>query len=173
MDNQIPRIIGMFPDRETAELAYEALVARGYARSDINILMSEETKNRYFMHTGPTTELGSKAGEGAGVGGAIGGTVGAIAAAIAAIGTTLLLPGLGLVVAGPLAAAIAGAGAGAATGGIVGLLVGWTIPEERVKEYDQGVRRGGILISVQPRTKADAAYLEEKWKLHHAQAVYH
>ena len=51
-------------------------------------------------------ELGSKAAEGAGVGGAIGGTVGAILAAIAAVGTTIAIPGLGLVIAGPLAAAI-------------------------------------------------------------------
>ena len=102
--------------------------------------MSDETRKRHFGDTadGRQTELGTKAAEGAGIGGAIGGSLGAIAAAIAAVGTTIALPGLGLVIAGPLAAAIAGAGAGAATGGIVGALIGWGIPEERVKQYDEG-----------------------------------
>ncbi len=70
-----------------------------------------------FFQQYADSELGNKAAEGAGVGGAIGGTVGAIAAAIAAIGTSLVLPGLGLVIAGPIAAALAGAGAGAGAAG--------------------------------------------------------
>jgi hypothetical protein len=56
------------------------------------------------------TELGNKALKGAGTGAAVGDAVGATLAAIAAIGTTLALPGLGLLVAGPIAAAFAGAG---------------------------------------------------------------
>ena len=43
-------------------------------------------------------------------------------AAIAAIGTTLALPGLGLLIAGPIAAALVGAGSGAAAGGVLGAL---------------------------------------------------
>ncbi|CAN5888549.1 hypothetical protein BH11PSE8_BH11PSE8_32950 [soil metagenome] len=101
-------------------------------------------------------------------------TRGAIAAAVAAIGTSLVLPGLGLVVAGPLAAAIAGAGAGAgaAAGGIVGALIGWSIPEERVKKYGEGIKNGGVLMGVRPRNDEDASYLEETWKSHRAQDNY-
>jgi len=71
-----------------------------------------------------------------------------------------------------LAAAIAGAGAGAATGGIVGALVGWNIPEERVKKYDEGIRKGGILMGVRPRSDEDAAYFESAWKTNRANDVY-
>ena len=46
---------------------------------------------------------------------------------------SVALPGIGLVIAGPLAAAAAGAGAGAAGGGLLGALIGWNMPEERVK----------------------------------------
>ena len=60
--------------------------------------------------------------------------------------------------------AIAGAGAGAATGGIVGALIGWGIPEERVKEYDQGIRDGGILMAVRPKNEEDASFFENDWK---------
>ena len=163
---------GLFPDRESAEHGYNSLAARGYSKDDINVVMSEDTKKRHFLAEGAETELGNKAAEGAGVGGAIGGTLGAIAAAIAAVGTTIALPGLGLVIAGPLAAAIAGAGAGAATGGVVGALVGWNMPEERVKRYDVGLRNGGILMGVRPRNDEDAAHLENAWKTNRAQDVY-
>ncbi len=101
-----------------------------------------------------------------------GGTLGAIVAAIAAVGTTLALPGIGLVVAGPLAAAIAGAGAGAASGGVIGALIGWNIPEERVKHYEQGIQEGGILLGMRTRNDEDATYLENEWKQNRGEHVY-
>ena len=172
MNTQTPLMTGLFPDRESAERGYSSLSERGYTKDDVNVVMSDDTKKRHFTSAGTETELGNKAGEGAGVGGAIGGTVGAIAAAVVAIGTTIAIPGLGIVIAGPLAAAIAGAGAGAATGGIVGALVGWNMPEERVKKYDEGIRNGGILMGVRPRNDEDAKYLENSWKTNRAQDVY-
>jgi len=173
MDDNKPLVTGLFRDRDSAERAYQTVSDRGYTREDVNLAMSDATRKRHFGDTsGRQTELGTKAAEGAGIGGAIGGSLGAIAAAIAAVGTTIALPGLGLVIAGPLAAAIAGAGAGAATGGIVGALIGWGIPEERVKEYDQGIREGGILMAVRPRNDEDAAYLENSWKSNRGEQVY-
>ena len=156
-------VTGLFPDRASAERAYEHAHARGYDVSDVNMVMNDETRKRHFGATNETTELGNKAAEGAGIGGAIGGTVGAVAAAIAAIGTSLVLPGIGLVVAGPIAAAFAGAGAGAAGGGLIGALVGWGIPEERVKRYEEGIKNGGILMGVKSRSADDAEALETAW----------
>ena len=169
-----PLVTGLFRDRDSAERAYQSISDRGYGRDDVNLVMSDDTRERHFTvgTAGRETELGNKAAEGAGIGGAIGGSLGAIAAAIAAVGTTIALPGLGLVIAGPLAAAIAGAGAGAATGGIVGALIGWGIPEERIKDYDQGIRDGGILMAVRPRTDDDANFFENAWKSHRGEQVY-
>jgi hypothetical protein len=133
--------------------------------------MSDETRKKHFAD-GKETELGNKALEGAGTGAAIGGTIGATLAAIAAIGTTLALPGLGLLVAGPLAAALAGAGAGGATGGLIGALVGAGIPEERVKHYEEGIKNGGIMMGVTPRSDEDAEYFESEWKKNHGEEVY-
>jgi hypothetical protein len=164
-------VTGMFRDRESAERAYEALPARGYSDRDLNLAMSDETRKRHFgEHT--HTELGNKAAEGAGVGGAIGATVGAIAAAIAAVGTSLVIPGLGIVIAGPAVAALAGAGAGGVAGGLVGALVGWGIPEERVKHYESGIKEGGIVMGVTPRSDEDAEYFEREWKKHKGEHVY-
>ncbi len=164
---------GLFRDRDSAERAYGSLQSRGYGKDDVNLLMSDETRQRHFSDTtAKETELGDKALEGAGVGSAIGGTVGAVLAAIAAIGTSVALPGLGLVVAGPIAAALAGGGAGGLTGGLVGALVGSGIPEERVKHYEEGIKEGGIVMGVNPRTDEDADYFENEWRTNKGEHIY-
>jgi hypothetical protein len=157
-----PRMVtGLFRDRDSAERAYNALSDRGYNKDDVTLMMSDDTRKTHFADT--DTELGSKAAEGAGIGAGIGGTIGAVLAGIAAVGTTLVLPGIGLVVAGPIAAAIAGAGAGGVAGGLVGALIGAGIPEERVVHYEEGIKNGGILMGVTPRSDEDAAYVERSW----------
>ena len=165
-------VTGLFYDRDSAERAYQAVSDRGYDTNDINLAMSDETRQKHFTGDGVTTELGNKAAEGAGIGGAVGGTLGAVLAALAAAGSSIALPGLGLVIAGPLAAAAAGAGAGAATGGLLGALIGWGIPEERLKRYENGLKEGGILMGVRPRSDEDAAHFEEQWRLHNGQQIY-
>lgn len=157
-------VTGLFKDKTSAEEAYREASQTGYSDNEINVVMSEETKEKYYgKDTTLETEVGSKVAEGAAIGGAVGGAVGATLAAIAAIGTTLTLPGLGIIVAGPLAAAIAGAGAGGVTAGLVGALIGWGIPEDRLKEYEQEVKDGGILIGLKPRSDDDRIRFEEKW----------
>jgi hypothetical protein len=163
---------GLFRDRESAEGAYRSLSDRGYGKDDVNLLMSDDTRKKYFSDTTTETELGTKAWEDAGKGAAIGGGVGATLAALAAIGTTLGLPGLGLLIAGPLAAAFAGGGAGALTGGLIGALVGHGIPEEHAKHYEKGIKEGGIVMGVNPRTPEDADYFEHEWRNNRAESLY-
>jgi hypothetical protein len=156
-------LTGLFNDRDSAEGVYNSLRARGYSNDDINVIMSDKTRDTYYKD-GADTELGSKALEGTGAGAAIGGTLGAIIGGIAAIGTNVLIPGLGLVIAGPIAAALAGAGAGGLTGGLAGALIGWGIPEDRAATYETGIRDGGTVIGVKPRSDEDADYFENEWK---------
>ena len=163
---------GMFRDRASAEKAYDSLHERGYSQDEINVMMSDETRKTHFENSDVDTDLGNKALEGAGTGSAIGGTAGAIIGAIAAIGTAVALPGLGLVIAGPLAAGLAGAGAGGLTGGIVGALVGSGIPEDRAKEYESGVKDGGIVVGVKPRNQEDADYFENDWRTNNGDYIH-
>ena len=156
-------VTGLFPDRASAERAYETAASRGYTKDDVNLVMSDATRKQFATEGPVKTELGTKAAEGAGVGGAIGGTVGAVLGAIAAVGTSIAIPGLGLVIAGPLAAGLAGAGAGALGGGVIGALVGWGIPEAHAKRYEAGVKSGGIVMGVRPRSDDDGAYLQREW----------
>lgn len=149
-------VTGLFKNKDAAETALDAVIKRGYSRSDISVLMSEATRNKEFA-----LEAKTQTAAGAGVGGAVGGTIGAVLAGLLAIGTSIVVPGLGLVVAGPIAAILAGAGAGAATGGLIGALIGAGIPEHRAKVYEAGVREGGILIGVEAKSDNDADNLEK------------
>lgn len=152
-----PRLVtGLFKNRVAAETAVDAILKRGYTRDDISVLMSDSTRNKEFA-----VQAKSHAADGAGIGGALGTAVGAVLAAIAAVGSTILLPGLNLVIAGPIAAALAGAGAGAVTGGLIGALVGAGIPEYRARVYESGVREGGILLGVESKTDEEVDKLEE------------
>jgi hypothetical protein len=158
-------LTGLFRDRESSESAYRSLRDRGYSDDEINVIMSDDTRDKYYGDGNDNdSELGNKALEGAGAGSAIGGTLGAIIGGIAAIGTNVIMPGLGLVVWGPIAAALAGAGAGGLTGGLVGAMIGWGIPEERAKVYEEGVRNGGTVLGVRPRSTEDADYFENDWR---------
>lgn len=170
--NQDRMLTGMFRDRESAERAYGSLSSRGYSQDDVNVIMSDETRNKHFKNSDEDTELGNKALEGAGTGSAIGGTAGAIIGALAAIGTAVAIPGLGLVIAGPIAAGLAGAGAGGLTGGIVGALIGSGIPEDRAKQYESGINEGGIVMGVKPRNDEDAEYFESEWKNNRGENIY-
>ena len=165
-----PLLTGLFRDRESAERAYGSLTERGYTRDDVTLMMSEEARRRHFGD-GHDTELGSKAAEGAGVGAAVGGGLGALLAGLAAAGT-IALPGVGLIALGPVAAALAGGAVGAASGGIVGALIGAGIPEERAREYESGIREGGILMGVTPRSEDDAEHFERQWQANRGERIY-
>jgi len=159
-------VTGLYDSPESANRAYQELTStHGYGADDIDVLMTDETRQRHFGDVKPGTELssGSKAAKGFGAGSAIGGGVGAALAAIFAVGTSVVVPGLGLVVAGPIAAALAGAGAGGATGGVIGALIGAGIPEERAAAYDRGLKQGGILLGTRARDEQEAADLERSF----------
>jgi len=164
-------LTGMFRDRESAEKSYNSALSRGYTKDDLNVMMSDKTRDSWFSDD-DDTGLGSKAMEGAGAGSAIGGTLGAIIGGIAAIGTSVLIPGLGLIVAGPIAAALAGAGAGGLTGGLVGALIGSGIPEDRAREYEEGIKNGGLVMGVNPRNDDDATYFENDWRTNRGESIY-
>jgi hypothetical protein len=165
-------LTGMFSDRESTERAYNTLHAKGYSKDEINLIMSDETRKKYYSDKHDDSEFGTKAAEKAGTGSAIGGTIGAIAGVIAALGTSVAIPGLGIIVAGPLVAGLAGAGAGGITGGLIGALVGSGIPEDRAKLYESGIKNGRVVMAVHPRSNADADFIANDWESNHATDIY-
>src|SRR5262245_14885186 len=157
-------VTAVFRDRYNAERAFEALRRRGYRDNEINVLMSETTRATYYSEREQgKLSAGSKVGEGAAVGGAVGTAVGAGIAAVLALGTTVAIPGVGII-AGPIVAALAGGGAGAVAGGLIGALVGLGIPESNAKAYEQILRQGGVALGVVPRSDDEASEIKDEFK---------
>jgi hypothetical protein len=159
-----PRALtALFKTREDADSAYEWLLKNGYTSDDIHLLMSEETRRQYH-YTEPsepaTTDEDAVAGleTGAVFGSGLGATLGAVAG----VGAAVIIPGLGLAVAGPLAASLAGAGG--LLGVVLGALFGSSLPEEDARELEQQIREGSILISVHPHDAESAAQIKDEWR---------
>lgn len=163
-------LTGMFTDPEHVGLVYDTLLKKGYTKDEISLVMSQETRNKYFVE--PEEIEGNKAAIGAATGSSVGAIVGAVAAVVALVGTSLIIPGIGLIVAGPLAAGLAGAGAGVVTGGIIGGLIGVGLPSERAHLYESGVNNGKIFIGIHPHSEEDADFFREDWKNKNAEDIY-
>jgi hypothetical protein len=174
-------VTGLFTNKESAERGYGSATRLGYENSDIDVLMSEETRNRYFSPGHDTkTELSSNATKGAAkdgksgddLGGPTGGVIGTLAPALAGVGTLLLVPVLGVFAAGPIAVGLTAAGAVGLAGALMGALAKWGIPARRIEEYEQGIRAGGILIGVKPRSEQDASNLVREWQANGGELVH-
>ncbi len=166
-------VTGLFDDSGSVERAYQAIVERGYDIDDINVVMSDDTRKQYFSDDRQIeTELGRKAAEGGELGGPKGGRIGLLIPILAAVGAAVAIPGLGLVMAGPVAVALAGAGAAGVAAGLIGALSDWGLPEERVKQYEAGIHDGGILLGMKARSAEDASQIEQQWKAIGGRHVY-
>lgn len=138
-------VIGIFQDSKHAGEAVAELKSAGFA-NDISIVSKNPEDQDMETHE-VKRDLGKEAIKGAAGGAAVGGTLGAIVALLAGA-ATFTIPGVGIAIAGPLAAAFTGAGMGAAGGSIVGALVDMGIPEDRAKQYEQYVSSGDVLVAV-------------------------
>lgn len=174
-----------FDDLDDALDAARDLESHGYPVERISVFMATDTREHYIDTHPRYGELEDRAvvveevelekrrrtAEGAGTGGAIGGAVGAAGAAVLAVGTTLVVPPLGIVVAGPAAAALAGLGAGAATGGLVGALVGAGMSEYRARHFAKLVKDGRVIVGVSVETEPERIHVAEILEEHDGELV--
>jgi len=142
-------VVGLFENYMDADRAVSELNTRGFTRNEISVAARDATIRDRVAGTSNERAVADSAGAGA-VGGA---TIGGLGGLLVGLGA-LAIPGIGPVVAaGTLATVLgstaAGAGIGAAAGGIIGALVGLGIPEEDATFYAEGVKRGGVLLTVQ------------------------
>lgn len=132
-------VVGVFTDRMSAEQAITDLKDAGFDPGRMGLLMQNREEGKQAA-----SDTGVKATGGAVTGGVVGGALGAILAATGAF----VIPGIGpFVSAGILATAIAGGAVGAIAGGLVGL----GIPRPEAEYYENRVRAGGILVTVEPQ----------------------
>jgi hypothetical protein len=153
-------VVAIYDDFQAANNAVRELVDNGFARDNISIIANNTSGTYGYPGTTKTTaesdSVADETGAGAGVGAGIGAAVGGIGGLLVGLGA-LTIPGIGPVIAaGPLAVALStltgagvGAVAGGVTGGLLGALIGLGIPEQEAEFYAEGVRRGGVLVTVQ------------------------
>jgi hypothetical protein len=159
------RLTGLFTDIHRAERAYQACVDRGYEIGQINVVVSEKTRRQLVADDSEiTTEMARRKAAGGELGGPTGGRLGILVTIFAAVGVVFMLPALGFVLAGPISVALAAAGAAGVAAGLIGALGDWGIPEERIQQYEAGIRDGGVLIMVEARSDDDARQIEQQWK---------
>jgi hypothetical protein len=146
-------ITGLFTNKESAERGYQSATRLGYENSDIDVLMSEETRNRYFSPGHDTkTDLSSNATKDAAedgksavdLGGPTGGTIGTMAPALAGVGTLLLIPVLGVLAAGPIAVALTAAGAVGLAGALMGRLRNGAFPKRASRNTNRVFARAAF-----------------------------
>jgi hypothetical protein len=136
------QVSGIFNSYQQLDQLLDTLYMRGLREEDISVLMSERTRDTYLA-----TKDQSKAPEGATVGSVSGAVVGAIIGGLTLVGS-IVIPGAGLLAAGPLVGAITGGAAGAATGGLIGALIGAGIPEHEAKFFEDALKQEGNALVV-------------------------
>jgi hypothetical protein len=155
-------IVGLFDDMTQAKEAALDLENAGIPHNDISLVANNET-GQYVPTTDTTTTTHAPSGYAIGHDAVVGAEIGGVAGLLLGL-TAFAIPGLGWIAgAGWLMGMIYGAGVGAVAGGLVGALIGWGIPEEHAKRYEAGIKSGGIVMGVRPRSDEDAAYLEGEW----------
>jgi hypothetical protein len=151
-------VAGIFRSRADAERAVENLRSAGIANDHLNLLTPGTTDHEVEAAV-PTTET-----EQPGMGGALGGTVGgALGTAggmtIGAAAASLLVPGVGPVIAaGILGAALLGAG-GAAAGAAAGEALEDSVeglPHDELYVYEDALRQGRSVVLVVADDEAQA-----------------
>jgi hypothetical protein len=76
-----------FAKLEMADRAVDEVIALGYPRDQISVIMDHDTRERFANDPPPGERQGVNVAKGAAAGGAIGGTIGAIVAGLGATGT--------------------------------------------------------------------------------------
>ena len=142
-------LVGLFRSSDDAHGAVQELTGAGFAPEDVGLIAPGD--------------LGSDVAAGAGAGALAGGATGLLLTAVA-----FAIPGVGPVIAaGTLAGlgTLTGAGVGLAAGGLIGALVKHGVPKDLAPHYEEGVRRGGSVVTV--RTE-DVSRVSEIFRRHGA-----
>jgi hypothetical protein len=154
---------GLYGDASAAERGIRRFHEAGYARERIGIVTRDPEAKEVAEDTG------SKVAGGAATGAVTGGVLGGLTGLLVGIGA-LAIPGIGPVLAGGALAsafglgggtAVAGAGIGAGVGGVIGALTGLGFSEDEAKYYDEGVRGGRTLVTVDDDGERSHAIFDE------------
>ncbi len=150
-------VVGIFRSAESARRGADAVVGAGASRENVSVLTPGSSEKDIHSRV-ETTET-----EGSGMGKAVGGVVGGAAGmGLGAAAASLLIPGVGPVVAtGALAMALFGAGGavgGAIAGGHLEDKLSHGLPKDELYLYEDALRRGhSVVFALVEEKEAHAA----------------
>lgn len=135
-------LLGLFADSKDAGSAVAELKDKGYAK-EISV-MARNSKTDTDVY-----EVKQDITEGAAVGATVGVATGLLAGLFSGV-SMIAVPGLGLLVGGPLAAlmGLAGGVVGSVGGGVIGALIDFGVNEATAEVYDKAIKRNEVLIGV-------------------------
>jgi len=159
-------VVGVFPDRQKADMAIDDLYDAGFRSSEIGVMVRDPAGHVHNKVTGTGDRLADdttvdtkvdaeNAGEGAmtgaitgaGIGGLIG--LGVLSGVIPVVGPALMAGTLGVIASNALG--------GAALAGLAGAMIGWGIPEEDARYYESEIGAGKVLVTVTSSDRCDEA----------------
>jgi hypothetical protein len=150
-------VVGVFDQAADARAAIDDLCRTGFENRCIGFI----TPGARPDNLADRTHWEAGAGVGAALGAAIGGAAGLVAAA------AMLSPIGPVMVGGAIAALLASVGVGAATGSVFGALVGVGISEEDARWYEDELKAGRTIVTVQDADER-AEEAREVFRQHHA-----
>ena len=162
-DQNLKQVSGVFDSPVKLESLLIILDQHNMGKN-VSILMSDKTRDSYkssysydgvecittlHMNTGNNFDIKeqSKAPEGSTAGSITGGVLGSIIGGLTMAGS-LFIPGVNLLVTGPIIGALTGGAIGTATGGLLGALVGAGIPEHEARIFEKSLEKEGRSLVV-------------------------
>ncbi|MBE9128398.1 MULTISPECIES: general stress protein [unclassified Coleofasciculus] len=144
---QLKHAIGIFSTRQEAEYALHDLRETGFNMNQVSVIAKDASLNEQLGDSEVHKSTGEQVKGGAKAGATAGGTAGGLIGLIGSLGV-LAIPGVGPAaeVGIILANTLIGGAIGAAGGGLLGALIGWGIPEEDARYYDERVSQGDYLV---------------------------
>src|ERR671929_1746463 len=156
-------VVGVFDGPNHAEMALNELRNAGFSPDQVSVVAKDTRESRDLVES---SGMEGAETSGATAGAFLGGITGGILGWLVGIGT-LAIPGIGpIVAAGALATTLGGAAIGAVAGGLIGALVDLGIPEEEARGYEEHVRKGRILLTVNADSDAQARRAHQLFDRH-------
>ncbi len=143
-------VSGIFKTEEDLSEAIGFLDDKGIPKEDVSVLISNENFDKNFK-----INTSNKVPEVAVKGFTSGTIIGAILGSLSFVGI-LIIPAMGIAVAGPIIGAMAGIAAGSITGTLIGAVIGIAIPEYEAIFFSNDSGKNILLI-----TKVDKNFKNE------------
>lgn len=142
--------VGIFSNRRDAEQALTELRDAGFNMDRVSVIVKNADPNDRIGDAGVSDSKAEQIEGGTKAGATSGAVTGGIIGLVGSLGV-LALPGVGVAaeVGILLANTLLGGAIGAAAGALAGALIGWGVPEDRAKYYEERVSAGDYLVVVE------------------------